>query len=54
MLSAEKRTPPDLLQAAVTRDEGFKASVNTYAGKLTYEAVALSQNRVYTPLDQLL
>jgi hypothetical protein len=28
--------------------------VNTYDGKLTYEAVALSQGREYTPLDQLL
>jgi len=32
----------------------LKAGVNTYAGKLTYEAVAVSQNKVYTPLDQLL
>jgi hypothetical protein len=28
--------------------------VNTYDGKLTYEAVALSQGREYAPLDQLL
>jgi hypothetical protein len=28
--------------------------VNTYAGKLTYEAVALSQGREYTPLGSLL
>ena len=41
------------LKAAVG-DEGLKAGVNTYAGKLTYEAVAVSQNRQYTPLDELL
>jgi alanine dehydrogenase len=41
------------LKAAVS-DEGLKAGVNTYAGKLTYEAVAVSQNREYTPLDELL
>jgi len=28
--------------------------VNTYAGKLTYQAVALSQGRAHTPLNQLL
>ena len=42
------------LQAAVESDPGLKAGVNTYAGKLTYEAVAVSQGREYTPLDQLL
>jgi len=42
------------LKAAVSRDEGLKAGVNTYAGKLTYDAVAVSQNREYTPLDELL
>jgi alanine dehydrogenase len=41
------------LRAAV-KDEGLKAGVNTYAGKLTYEAVAVSQNREYTPLSELL
>src|ERR1043165_3246044 len=41
------------LKAAVQKDEGLKAGVNTYAGKLTYEAVAVSQNKEYTPLDQL-
>jgi alanine dehydrogenase len=41
-------------QAAVSSDPGLKAGVNTYAGKLTYEAVALSQEREYTPLDQLI
>jgi alanine dehydrogenase len=41
-------------EAAVTSDQGLAAGVNTYAGKLTYEAVALSQGREYTPLGQLL
>ncbi len=41
-------------EAAVKADSGLAAGVNTYAGKLTYEAVALSQEREYTPLDQLL
>jgi alanine dehydrogenase len=41
-------------QAAVNKDPGLKEGVNTYAGKLTYEAVAISQNKEYTPLDQLL
>jgi alanine dehydrogenase len=39
---------------AITSDEGLKAGVNTYAGKLTYEAVAVAQGREYTPLDDLL
>ncbi len=42
------------IQAAVTKDPGLKEGVNTYAGKLTYEAVAISQGKEYTPLDQLL
>jgi alanine dehydrogenase len=33
----------NVLKAAVSNDDGLKAGVNTYAGKLTYEAVALSQ-----------
>lgn len=41
-------------KAAVMSDPGLAAGVNTYAGKLTYEAVAISQGREYTPLDQLL
>jgi len=41
-------------QAAVMGDPGLAAGVNTYMGKLTYEAVAISQGREYTPLDQLL
>ena len=39
---------------AIAEDEGLKEGVNTYAGKLTYEAVATSQNLEYTPLDSLL
>src|ERR1051325_3148861 len=42
------------LRAAAQKDDGLKAGVNTYAGKLTYEAVAVSQNKDYTPLDELL
>jgi alanine dehydrogenase len=42
------------LKAAVRKDGGLKAGVNTYAGKLTYEAVAVSQNKEYTALDELL
>ena len=30
------------------------SGVNTYAGKLTYEAVAIDQQREYTPLDEML
>jgi len=39
---------------AIASDEGLKAGVNTYAGKLTYEAVALAQQREYTPLSDML
>lgn len=39
---------------AIKGDEGLKAGVNTHAGKLTYEAVAVSQGREYTPIDSLL
>ena len=38
---------------AIKEDEGLAEGVNTYAGKLTYEAVATSQNLEYTPLDSL-
>jgi len=38
---------------SITGDEGLKAGVNTYAGKLTYEAVATAQNLDYTPLDSM-
>ncbi len=41
-------------EKAIAGDEGLKEGVNTYAGKLTYEAVAASQNLEYTPLDSLL
>ena len=41
-------------RGAVTTDQGLAAGVNTFGGKLTYEAVALSQGREYTPLDQAL
>ena len=41
-------------KAAVMADAGLAQGVNTYAGELTYNAVALSQGREYTPLSQLL
>jgi len=41
-------------KAAVMSDSGLAEGVNTYAGKLTYQAVALSQGREYTPLIGLL
>jgi alanine dehydrogenase len=41
-------------EVAVNSDPGLAAGVNTYAGKLTYEAVAISQGREYTPLGSLL
>ncbi len=40
--------------AAIGSDPGLKAGVNTYAGRLTYEAVAVDQGREYTPLDDML
>ena len=40
--------------SAVASDPGLKEGVNTYAGKLTYEAVAADQGLEYTPLDQML
>jgi alanine dehydrogenase len=39
---------------AVKLDPGLKLGVNTYAGKLTIEAVAQDQGLEYTPLDELL
>ncbi|HEX8456127.1 MAG TPA: alanine dehydrogenase [Pyrinomonadaceae bacterium] len=39
---------------AITSDPGLKEGVNTYAGKLTYEAVAEAQGLEYTPLDDML
>lgn len=41
-------------ERAIADDAGLREGVNTYAGKLTYEAVATSQNLEYTPLDTLL
>ncbi len=41
-------------ERAIAEDAGLKEGVNTYAGKLTYEAVATSQNLEYTPLDSIL
>ena len=40
--------------SAVASDPGLKAGVNTYAGKLTYEAVAQAQNLEYSPFDEML
>jgi alanine dehydrogenase len=39
---------------AIASDAGLKAGVNTYGGKLTYEAVAIAQGLEYTPLDEML
>ncbi len=41
-------------EQAIKDDKGLAEGVNTYAGKLTYEAVATSQNLEYTPLDSLI
>ena len=41
-------------EKAIADDAGLREGVNTYDGKLTYEAVATSQNLEYTPLDSLL
>ena len=41
-------------EGAIREDDGLREGVNTYAGKLTYEAVATSQNLEYTPLDSLI
>jgi alanine dehydrogenase len=41
-------------EAAIRDDDGLREGVNTYAGKLTYEAVATSQNLEYTALDSVL
>lgn len=39
---------------AIAKDKHLKAGVNTYAGHITYEAVAESQGLAYKPLDELL
>lgn len=41
-------------EQAIKDDEGLAEGVNTYAGKLTYEAVATSQDLEYTPLENLI
>ncbi|MGB2750960.1 MAG: alanine dehydrogenase [Pyrinomonadaceae bacterium] len=41
-------------EQAIEDDAGLQEGVNTYAGKLTYEAVATSQGLEYTPLDSLI
>jgi len=41
-------------KTAVLSDPGLAAGVNTYEGKLTYEAVAVAQGLEYTPLSRLL
>ena len=40
-------------EKAIADDPGLAEGVNTYAGKLTYEAVATSQDLEYTPLSSL-
>src|SRR5687767_2700688 len=42
------------LHAAVAGDPGLKEGVNTHAGHLTYEAVAVDQGLEYTPVDEAL
>jgi len=39
---------------AINSDAGLKEGVNTYAGHVTYEAVATSQSLAYTGLDALI
>jgi alanine dehydrogenase len=39
---------------AIKTDPGLKEGVNTYAGRLTYEAVAVAQELEYTPLDNII
>jgi len=41
-------------EQAIKDDAGLREGVNTYAGHLTYEAVATSQGREYTPLESLI
>ncbi len=41
-------------EQAIKDDAGLREGVNTFAGKLTYEAVATSQGLEYTPLDSLI
>ena len=41
-------------ERAIREDKGLLEGVNTFGGKLTYEAVAASQNLGYTPLDSMI
>jgi alanine dehydrogenase len=41
-------------EKAIKADKGLAEGVNTYAGKLTYQAVAEAQKLDYTPLDSLI
>ena len=41
-------------EQAIKADAGLAEGVNTFAGKLTYEAVATSQGLEYTPLETLI
>ena len=41
-------------EQAIRDDAGLREGVNTYAGKLTYDAVAESQDLEYTPLASLI
>lgn len=41
-------------EQAIKDDKGLQEGVNTYAGKLTYDAVAESQNLEFTPLSSLI
>jgi alanine dehydrogenase len=41
-------------EAAIKSDQGIAEGVNTYAGTLTYKAVAESQNRDWKPVTELL
>jgi alanine dehydrogenase len=39
---------------AILSDDGTAEGVNTYAGTLTYQAVAQAQNKQYHPIRSLL
>jgi alanine dehydrogenase len=39
---------------AILSDSGTAEGVNTYAGQLTYQAVAQSQGKQYRPIRELL
>jgi alanine dehydrogenase len=39
---------------AIANDGALKAGVNTYADRLTYEAVAVAQQQAFTPLEDLI